>query len=132
MNAMNESYDALLGTPDSGWQEVSVQFAADKLHDFSPSDWHVLIERVLTKPAYWQERCAEAVGLAEGEFASSLLIRLLNSDHMRVAAIAASELDNMSVKLSSDLRPRLMQIYTHLESQQSPRKDDVTRLLRNM
>ncbi|QQB51482.1 hypothetical protein [Delftia acidovorans] len=129
---MNESYDALLGSPASGWQEVSVQLAADKLHDFSPSDWYELTERALTKPAYWQERCAEAAGATGGEFADTLLTKLLNSDHLQVAAIAASELENMSVKPSPNLRPRLMQIYAYLESQQSPRKDDVMRLLRNM
>lgn len=114
---------------DSGWQECSVQIAADILAEFSNENWQHLAQQVLSRPAYWQERCAEAVGMSEKESGIPILLSLINSDSMQVSAIAASELDNLDVCIPAENKARLEDLLAYLNSQQSPRNEDVRRLL---
>ena len=125
-------FDQNLGNEDFSWNEYSLQVAAEVPARFSDADWIELLSVVLSKPRYWQERCAEAIGFLGDRSCIPTLISILGSADMVAASIAASELDDMVVSLPYALEGRLQNILGHLEEQKSPRRDDVKRLIANL
>jgi hypothetical protein len=123
------AFERALGGPDDGWQEISVQIAADILAEFSELDWRMLLEMAADRPLYWQERCVESVGMSEIAHGIPVLLTLLNSVSFQVSVIAASELENLSVRMPIETKGRLVELLSYLESYPSPRREDVQRLL---
>ncbi len=128
-NSNQVSFENAIGSEDSYWLEYSLDAASEILSLFQADDWQWLLNSVLTKPKYWQERCAEACGDLEGDNAAQVLILLLNSESFVVSAISVSQLDNMEVKLNKGFEGRLEEILRYLTVENSPRQQDVLRLL---
>jgi hypothetical protein len=130
---MNEAvlmeFDKALGTEESFWHDYHLEVASELLAQFSEQDWQSLEKQMLTRPQYWQERCAEAIGYMDNEEGIPVLTALLDSPHLSVAAIAASELDNMGVALPARLHARLMQIQAYAQTHESTRRDDIDNLI---
>ena len=130
MEKSNQSlFEDAIGLEDSSWQEYNLQKASEILSTFQENDWKWLLQSAIGKPIYWQERCAEASGDCESGNSVEVLISLLNSKSILVSAISASELDNMGVILNKKQRGRLNEILNALVLQNSPRQQDVLRLL---
>lgn len=132
-NNMNEravvEFEKLLGTEGSPWFEYTLDMASEYLAEFTPLDWSQLQSRALSMSECVQERCAEAVGDTGSEDGVGVLTALLTSPYLDVAAIAASELDDMSIALPISFKDKLLQLLGDLKAQQSTRSDDVQRLL---
>lgn len=127
-----ERLERALGTEVSAWHEYNVELAAEIISQFDVSDWGCLQTILMSRPAFWQERCAEAMGYVDNEDSIRTLISLLDTPHMSVAAIAASELDNMSVQLPARLASTLAALLIYLQEHQSPRSEDIRSLLQNL
>jgi hypothetical protein len=125
-------YENALGAEEGAWHEYNLEIATEVLAEFSPNDWQSLQAIVLLRPAYWQERCAESIGSLESDEGIPILIALLDSPHFPVAAIVASELDNLLVKLPANYERTLQKLLAYLDENSSPRSADVRRLLGNL
>ncbi len=99
------------------------------MQKFSQDEWDHLLAAALSRPAWWQERCAEAVGDGEAGQCVPILLALLESPYLLVVSIVASELDNMEVRVPAQYEPRLRQLLAQLEEAGSSRASDVRRLL---
>lgn len=131
---MNEcalgEFERLLGNETSPWFEYNLEMASESLHKFSDEDWRDLQSRVLSYSACVQERCAEAVGDFAGNDGAGVLTALLASTpYLDVAAISASQLDDMEIELPVSMLGRLQQILNQLTAQGSTRAEDVQRLI---
>ncbi|MBB3224430.1 hypothetical protein [Pseudoduganella umbonata] len=122
-------FEKSIGDEGSFWHDYNLQVSSRLLAHFSIDDWADLKKVILARPRYWQERCAEAIGYMESTDAMDLLISFLESPYISVAAIAASELDNMSISVPEVLRNRLSEILEYLKKSGSSRCDDVRRLI---
>ena len=122
-------FDKSIGCEESFWNDYNLEVSSELLDQFSISDWEDLKQAILTRPKYWQERCAEAIGYMENKNGVDLLISFLESPYMSVAAIAASELDNMSISLPRVLEKRLLEILKYLEENNGSRREDVQELI---
>lgn len=118
-----------LGSEGSLWNDFHLQISSELLEKFSTCDWLSLKRELLVRPVYWQERCAEAIGYLDNQNGVDVLKALLDSPNISVAAIAASELDNMDIGLSFDFKDKLERILISLVEKHSSRSDDVRRLL---
>ena len=121
-----------MGDEGSFWHDYNLERASELLEQFSAVTWRLLDGSVSQHPQYWQERCAEAIGYKENENGIPVLIKLLQSPHISVAAIAASELDNMSIRLPRIFLSRLSEILNELEKMKSSRCEDVGNLIRRL
>lgn len=121
--------DNTIGKEDAFWHDYNLQVSSELLEQFSNNDWRSLQSIALARPLYWQERCAEAIGYLENVNGVNVLIDFLKSPHLSVAAIAASELENMSISLSKDFETRLQDILEHLMSIGSSRCEDLRKLI---
>ncbi len=131
-HALSE-FERLLGNETSPWFEYNLEMASESLNDFTDEDWHDLQSKVLSFSACVQERCAEAVGDFAGNDSVDVLTTLLESSpYLDVAAISASQLDDMEIKLPVSLQGRLQQILDLLNAQGSTRAEDVQRLIARM
>ena len=79
---VEDAFEIALGVEDGAWHEYNLQVAAEVLSEFSAGDWENLQAVVLSKPAYWQERCAEAAGDIESDESVQILTMLLGSPYM--------------------------------------------------
>jgi len=123
-------FEELLGNESSPWREYHLEMASDSLKEYSREDWCDLETTVLSFSACVQERCAEAVGATGSDDAAGTLTMLLAfSSYLDVAAIAASQLDDMKVELPLSLQGRLQQLLDHLTTYHSTRAEDVQRLI---
>ncbi|UOD27933.1 hypothetical protein INH39_20910 [Massilia violaceinigra] len=122
-------FEKWLGTENSSWHEYHLHFAAEELQKFSQEEWDRLLAAALSRPAWWQERCAEAVGEGEAGQGVPILLALLGSPYLLVMSIVASELDNKEVRVPARYEPRLLQLLRQLEEAASSRASDVRRLL---
>lgn len=98
--ANNENIDDKLcswigNSKDSNWTEYSTQLVAKTvLVDFQPPHWERLEEEILTRPEYWQQRCAVSLGEDRSDSAIRILKLLLsNSIYQDVQIIAIYQLD---------------------------------------
>lgn len=94
---MSENIDELdryIGRSEhSGWSEyISEQVGQGVFSLFSSDDWLKLARSALSKPRYWQLRCAAALGDSRSSSAIKMLKMLLKSEYSDVCLIAASEL----------------------------------------
>ena len=123
-------FERLLGNESSPWFEYNLEIASEALIEFTSDDWSDLQSRVLSFSACLQERCAEAVGESRSNDGIGVLTTLImSSSCLDVAAIAASQLDDMEVQLPVSLRGRLQQLLDQLTSRHSPRAEDVQGLI---
>lgn len=122
-------FSASMGRGDSLWHDYNLDVSSKLLEEFSKNDWMELKKIALSYPQYWQERCAEAIGYMDNENGIELLVCFLNSSYFSVSAIAATELDNMLISLPKYFESRLMEILEYLQKKQSPRFDDVQKLI---
>ncbi|HEY0589517.1 MAG TPA: hypothetical protein VGD52_25550 [Pseudoduganella sp.] len=123
-------FERLLGDETSPWFEYNLEMASESLNQFTCEDWLDLQSKVLSFSACVQERCAEAVGDFAGNDGVAVLTTLLaSSPYLDVAAIAASQLDDMEIELPLSMRTRLQQLLDHLTAQGSTRAEDVQRLI---
>lgn len=122
-------FEKWLGTENNSWYEYHLHVAAEELQKFSQDEWDHLLAAALSRPAWWQERCAEAVGEGEADQGVPILLALLGSPYLLVMSIVASELDNMEVRLPARYEPVLRQLSARLEEAGSSRASDVRRLL---
>jgi len=128
-NALSK-FERLLGDEASPWFEYNLEMASESLNEFSAEDWRQLESRVLSFSACVQERCAEAVGDTGNDAGVGVLTTLLaSSPYLDVAAIAASQLDDLQVELPVSLHSKLQQLLDQLRAQHSTRADDVQRLI---
>ena len=130
---MNDSvladFERSMGDEGSFWHDYNLDVASEILDQFSADTWSVLNGSVFVHPQYWQERCAESIGYRDNENGIEVLITLLQSPQILVAAIAASELDNMSVRLPKSFSNRLSEILDELMKQKSSRCEDIKNLI---
>lgn len=117
--------DKLIGGEESSWHEYNLELASNLLGQFSHDDWINLQQSVFSHPPYLQERCAEAVGHLGNEGGEGVLISLLTSPSMQVAAIAVSQLDDMNISLPKIFENKLMEILDYVSAKKSLRRDDV-------
>lgn len=122
-------FEKSIGFEDSFWHDYNLQISSELLSQFSKNDWTDLKQVIFARPKYWQERCAEAIGYMENKNGVDLLILFLESQYMSVAAIAASELDNMSISLPREFGNRLFEIHKYLKENGSSRCDDLEELI---
>jgi hypothetical protein len=122
-------FEKSIGDEGSFWHDYNLQVSSELLAHFSINDWADLKQVILDRPRYWQERCAEAIGYMENTDGVDLLISFLESPYISVAAIAASELDNMSISVPKVFGNRLSEILEYLQKNGSSRCDDVQRLI---
>lgn len=122
-------FEKSIGDEKSFWNDYNLQVSSELLAQFSISDWVDLKQAIFDRPQYWQERCAEAIGYGEYKNGVGLLISFIESQYMSVAAIAASELDNMSISLPKVFGNRLLEILEYLDGNGSSRCDDVQKLI---
>lgn len=130
-DALKKEYESFL-REDSGWHEASVDLAARVLSEFSDEDWSWLLESISNRPPYWQERCADAVGTLGDSKGVPVLIKILHCESLDVASIAATQLDDMEVKLPVSYKKKLQQLENFLETQEGSRIEDVRRLIGNI
>jgi len=129
IRALSE-FERLLGDEASPWFEYNLEMATEPLNEFTDEDWRDLQSKVLSFSACVQGRCAEAVGDFAGEDGVGVLTTLLaSSSHLDVAAIAASQLDDMEIELPISIQGRLQQALDQLTVQRSTRAEDVQRLI---
>lgn len=130
---MNEAvlmeFDKSMGSEESSWHDYHLEVASAVLSRFSEHDWKTLENNILARPPYWQERCAEAIGYMDNDEGVEALTRFLESPHLSVAAIAASELDNMEITLPAKLRGRLLRIQEYVDANESTRRQDIQNLI---
>ncbi|MEJ7804957.1 MAG: hypothetical protein WKG03_03425 [Telluria sp.] len=130
---MNEAvlmeFDKSMGSEESFWHDFNLEVSSELLARFSEHDWKTLEKNILARPLYWQERCAEAIGYMDNEEGVATLTAFLESPHLSVAAIAASELDNMGITLPGTLRSRLLKIQEYVEANESARREDIHNLI---
>jgi hypothetical protein len=130
MDEALSNFERLLGSEASPWLEYSLEMASEALNEFTIVGWHGLQSKVLSFSACLQERCAEAVGDFGSKDGVSVLISLLaSSPYLDVAAIAASQLDDMGITLPASLRGRLQDLLDQLTARHSTRAEDVQRLI---
>lgn len=126
-------FERQLGNESSPWFEYNLELASESLSKFTAEDWRALQYKALSFSACIQERCAEAVGDFGSRDGVGVLTTLLaSSPHLDVAAIAASQLDDMEINLSLALRSRLQHLLDQLTSCHSARAEDVQRLISNL
>jgi hypothetical protein len=126
-------FERLLGDEASPWFEYNLEMASESLNEFTDEDWRELQSKVLSYSACVQERCAEAVGDFAGNDGVGVLTTLLASTpHLDVAAIAASQLDDMEIELPVSMQGRLQQLLEQLAVQRSTRAEDVQRLITHL
>lgn len=131
-NAINQ-FEKLLGDEASPWFEYNLEMAGGSLNEFTQEDWRRLESRVLSFSACVQERCAEAVGdYGSGNGVGVLTTLLASSPYLDVAAISASQLDDMEIELPVSLKGRLQQLLDLLIAQHSTRTEDVQRLISHL
>lgn len=118
-----------LGRENSMWHDFHLEVSSALLEKFSDDEWAKLRDQVLLRQIYWQERCATAIGYLENERGVDILKDLIDSDHVSIAAIAASELDNMQISLPKSYRTRLLKLLKTLEGRGDNRSDDVQRII---
>lgn len=129
---MNE-FERLLGSEASAWFEYNLELASESLGAFTSEDWRDLRSKALSFSACVQERCAEAVGdFGTNDGVAVLMTLLASSPCLDVAAIAASQLDDMEIKLPFTLQGRLQQLLDQLKARHSTRAEDVQRLISHL
>lgn len=124
-----EKFEKWLGSENSGWHECHLDLTSDELQEFSQEDWDYLLAVAPSRPAWWQVRCAEAVGQIDCEQSVRILLALLALPDVFLGSIVASELDNLEVRVPLHYQARLRELLAQLEAQQSNRRDEVRRLL---
>ncbi|KAF0864999.1 HEAT repeat domain-containing protein [Pseudomonas sp. LD120] len=79
----------------ANWNEyIAEQVAKGVLGAFNPAQWQRLGETLLSRPEYWQHRCAVSLGELRTPPAITLLKRLLaESPYLDVRVMAIYELD---------------------------------------
>jgi hypothetical protein len=128
VNAVKD-FERLLGEEGSPWYEHNLEMASESLGQFTVEDWLDLQSRVLSFSACVQERCAEAVGdFGSTDGVGVLTALLASTPHLDVAAITASQLDDMEVELPVSLEGRLQHLLDQLNAEHSTRAEDVQRL----
>ncbi|MDM5182197.1 hypothetical protein PO883_34070 [Massilia sp. DJPM01] len=132
VKAIFAEFDTSLGHEESLWHDYNLEVSSSLLKDFSSDDWIKLKEEIFFHPAYWQARCAEAIGYMENENGVNILIAVINSPHISVAAIAASELDNMKISLPKTYKEKLLQLLKCLQENRDNRIDEVKRLIERL
>lgn len=133
LTQLMSGFERLLGDGASPWFEYNLEMASASLNEFTDEDWRDLQSKVLSFSACIQERCAEAVGDFAGEDGVGVLTMLLaSSPYLDVAAIAASQLDDMQIELPVSIRGRLQQLLDQLTAQRSTRAEDVRRLIAHL
>ena len=122
-------FDKSIGAEESFWHDYNLQISSELLDQFSINDWTDLKQIIFERPQYWQARCAEAIGYLDNKSSVDMLISFLESQYLSVAAIAATELDNMSISLPRGSENRLLEILDFLKGNRSSRCDDLQRLI---
>ncbi|SFG50058.1 hypothetical protein SAMN05518865_11325 [Duganella sp. CF458] len=131
-SALSE-FERLLGDETSPWFEYNLEMASESLSAFVSEDWRGLQSKVLSFSACVQERCAEAVGdFGSNDGVAALTTLLASSPYLDVAAIAASQLDDMEIELPLSLRGKLQQLLDQLMARHSTRAEDVQRLISHL
>lgn len=129
---MNE-FERLLGSEASAWFEYNLEMASESLGTFTSEDWSDLESKALSFSACVQARCAEAVGdFGTNDVVAVLTTLLVSSTYFDVAAIAASQLDDMEIELPFTLHGRLQQLLDQLKARHSTRAEDVERLISHL
>ncbi|CAI8766747.1 HEAT repeat domain-containing protein [Pseudomonas sp. IT-P2] len=91
-----EKFCAWIGdSEDSNWTEYTTEIVAKTvLIDFTKQQWDRLTTEILSKPEYWQQRCAVSLGEDRTERSIEILKLLLSeSNYKDVKTIAIYELD---------------------------------------
>lgn len=133
LGAAMSKFERLLGDETTSWFEYNLDLASESLNGFTSEDWRYLQSKALSFSACVQERCAEAVGdFGSNDGVCVLTALLASSPYLDVAAVAASQLDDMEIELPLALRPRLQHLLDHLTTRHSTRAMDVQRLISHL
>ncbi|MBU2709995.1 hypothetical protein [Zooshikella harenae] len=108
------TFKAIIGNSYSGWHDENMYAAARFLQNLSPEDRDFLANTILNKPKYWQERIAKVMHQATYNERITILTRLLHSQYLDVALIAASALEKAQAVLEEDEKKRVAEILSGL------------------
>lgn len=126
-----EELDIAIGLESGAWHDPNREHAWEIIEKFSEDAWNDLMQVVIGKPAYWQERCADAVGGVHGADSQRVLQVLLLQGSVRAAALAANALADDEVRLPHEYETRLHELRSIL-GPSSPILPDVDKLLNLM
>ncbi|MCE4058194.1 HEAT repeat domain-containing protein [Pseudomonas sp. Au-Pse12] len=103
----------------ANWNEYTAeQVAKGVLHAFTPAQWQRLGETLLSRPEYWQHRCAVSLGELRSPPAIDLLKRLLvDSPYLDVRVMAIYELDWSEVAIEHHYAPCILEIMDNLSEE---------------
>lgn len=111
---MFDDYDKILSAKMSVdyWSDEAILLAEEKLACFTEDDWLTLTKTVLTKPSFWQVRCAESLGDFEDLNSVNLLMSLVEIDSVY---LREATLDSINSLLSHGMdigmyRERLLRL----------------------
>jgi hypothetical protein len=116
-------------SPGAPWNEyITEHVAKGVLHQFSPIAWQQLADVLLSKPEYWQQRCATALGEAPTAPCIALLKRLLaQSPYLDVRVLAIYHLDWCETPIEQQYRSCIQEVIASLPAAEV--EPELTRLL---
>ncbi|MCU0122211.1 HEAT repeat domain-containing protein [Pseudomonas sp. B2M1-30] len=125
-----ETLCSLIGDSESSnWTEYTTEIVAKTvLADFKDDQWHRLEKEILSKPEFWQQRCAAAMGEDRTEHSIRILKLLLsNSIYIDVKIISIHELDWAEVNIEKKYAPLIREVMKKIPSDEI--EPELTRLL---
>jgi hypothetical protein len=112
-----EELNSWLGESDeSNWTEYSAELVAKTvLYKFKKTQWSELKKIILSKPDYWQQRCATTLGEDRSEEAIDILKLLLSdSQYIETKIIAIYELDWAEVSIEQKYAQHIRNVISHI------------------
>lgn len=102
--AIEELHSWLGESEESNWTDYNAALVAKiALHKFKKTQWDELKRIILSKPDYWQQRCATSLGEDRSEEAIDILKLLLSgSQYIETKIIAIYELDWTEVSIEQN------------------------------
>ncbi|NBF05112.1 HEAT repeat domain-containing protein [Pseudomonas sp. Fl5BN2] len=103
----------------ANWNEYTTeQVAKGVLQAFTLAQWQRLGETLLSRPEYWQHRCAVSLGELRTAPAIKLLKRLLaDSPYLDVRVMAIYELDWAEAVIEQRYAPCILEIMDNLSEE---------------
>lgn len=127
-NGTFEELNIAIGTESGPWHDPNREYAWKLVERLSDDAWGDLLKTIIGKPAYWQERCADALGGVTGTESLRALKVLLLHGSFSAAALAANALADDDVGLPHEYEARLRALRSALPPF-SPTLSDVDKLI---
>lgn len=127
-------FDALLGylgqSEDHNWtQYICEHVAKGVLRRFEAHDWQRLQKMIAAQPAFWQQRCTDALGECMRPEALPLLFSQLHSSDDDSRILAAYHLQWMEVPVGPEVVDALREILSRIPAAERAEYQEITQLL---